>query len=278
MFQLDWNNKPLIFLAHYLPYHPGCRFTWPVRDVAALCWPGAIEKLMKICEQRDLHCHPFPFYLWRFAPPKSWTPCRNKLMKCLSLRVHLLDHLTSRLFGKGVTRSSRVLRSLMLTQANGPKRSKAQLLVQHQRGDGFIESYAILCKVELVMVVYVTSHPTRWYWSLSHDMSVREFWHCNYPWHLLHTLNPLPQHPNLFWFFTRFQLCLIISYTFSTQQSCEGAYCFQSSTFAIQVGLLGSCTFYHLCWTWVKSKSFPLCCWLSICPLNVSCEQQPNSR
>lgn len=133
--------------------------------------------------------------LFLFCPPKSWTPCRNKLMKCLSLRVHLLDHLTSRLFGKGVTRSSRVLRSLMLTQANGPKRSKAQLLVQHQRGDGFIESYAILCKVELVMVVYVTSHTTRWYWSLSHDMSVREFWHCNYPWHLLHTLNPLPQHP-----------------------------------------------------------------------------------
>ena len=69
----------------------------------------------------------FSFYLWRSGPPQSWTPCRNKLMKCLSLRVHLLDHLTSRLFGKGVTRSSRVLRSLMLTQANGPKKVKSSI-------------------------------------------------------------------------------------------------------------------------------------------------------
>lgn len=133
------------------------------------------------------------------------------------------------------------------------------------------------------MVVYVASHAARWYrtedllgpylcsghcrmtcrWGSINIIITRGISFTRW----IHSRNI---QPNLFWFFTRFQLCLIISYTFSTQQSCGGVYCFQSSAFAVQVGLLGSCTFYHLCWIWVKSKSFPLCCWLAICPQYVS--------
>lgn len=155
MFQFRWNNKPLIFLAHYLPYHPGCRFTWPVRDVAALCWPGAIEKFMTFCTQRDLHCHPFPFYLWRFAPPKSWTPCRNKLMKCLSLRVHLLDHLANiSPFRKGRDAEQSGPKIVGAHPSKWPQKGqKLNCWCSITGGDGFFESYC--------MQSYVKSN---WWW------------------------------------------------------------------------------------------------------------------
>ena len=206
-----------------------------------------LKNCMKICEQRDLHCHPFPFYLWRFDPPKSWTPCRNKLMKCLSLRVHLLDHLANiSPFRKGRDAEQSGPKIVDAHPSKWPQKGqKLNCWCSITGGDGFFESYAILCKVELVMVVYVASHAARWYrtedllgpylcsghcrmtcrWGSINIIITRGISFTRW----IHSRNI---QPNLFWFFTRFQLCLIISYTFSTQQSCEGAYCFQSSTFA----------------------------------------------
>ena len=73
---LDFIPVPGIWLldsAHYLPYHPGCRFTWPVRDVAALCWPGAMKKLYEnLWAKRFALCtlSSFSFLFVEVCPPQ----------------------------------------------------------------------------------------------------------------------------------------------------------------------------------------------------------------
>ena len=69
----------LLDSAHYLPYHPGCRFTWPVRNVAALCWPGAIEKLYE-----NLWAKRFALSSFSFLFVEVWSP---QILNTLSKQV-----------------------------------------------------------------------------------------------------------------------------------------------------------------------------------------------